>query len=135
LRRVVVWDAVNQWEIVLLTNLLPFGPARIPAIYKGRWEILLFFKGLKQNLNGEPNTALYAKYAIPPLEIQRLKTTKWAEDTSASLRALKITMRMPKASRRKRRVERIRLLRKYSWLLEDGEFTRAPMEIITYRTR
>jgi len=50
LRRVVVWDEVNQRAIVLLTNLLHFGPTTIAAIYKDRWEIELFFKALKQNL-------------------------------------------------------------------------------------
>lgn len=50
LRRVAVWDAVNEREIVLLTNLLEFGSTTIAAIYKDRWEIELFFKALKQNL-------------------------------------------------------------------------------------
>jgi IS4 transposase len=50
LRRVVVWDAVADREIVLLTNLLEFGSTTIAAIYKDRWEIELFFKALKQNL-------------------------------------------------------------------------------------
>ena len=50
LRRVVVWDAVNEREIVLLSNLLEFGATTIAAIYKDRWEIELFFKALKQNL-------------------------------------------------------------------------------------
>jgi IS4 transposase len=50
LRRVVVWDADNQREIVLLTNLLQFGATTIAAIYKERWQIELFFKALKQNL-------------------------------------------------------------------------------------
>jgi hypothetical protein len=50
LRRVVVWDPVNEREIVLLTNLLQFGATTIAAIYKDRWEIELFFKALKQNL-------------------------------------------------------------------------------------
>ena len=50
LRRLVVWDAVNQRVIVLLTNLLAFGATTIAAIYKDRWEIELFFKALKQNL-------------------------------------------------------------------------------------
>jgi len=50
LRRVTVWDAVNQREIVLLTNLQEFGATTIAAIYKDRWEIELFFKALKQNL-------------------------------------------------------------------------------------
>ncbi|MBL6974910.1 MAG: IS4 family transposase [Deltaproteobacteria bacterium] len=50
LRRVVVWDADNEREIVLLTNHLEFGATTIAAIYKDRWEIELFFKSLKQNL-------------------------------------------------------------------------------------
>ena len=50
LRRVVAWDAVNEREIVLLTNLQEFGSSTIAAIYKDRWEIELFFKALKQNL-------------------------------------------------------------------------------------
>ena len=50
LRRVAVWDPVNEREIVLLTNLPHFGPTTLAAIYKDRWEIELFFKALKQNL-------------------------------------------------------------------------------------
>jgi len=50
LRRVVVWDPINEREIVLLTNLQEFGATTIAAIYKDRWEIELFFKALKQNL-------------------------------------------------------------------------------------
>ena len=50
LRRVVVWDELNQREIVLLTNLLKFGASTIAAIYRDRWEIELFFKNLKQHL-------------------------------------------------------------------------------------
>ena len=50
LRRVVVWDAENAREIVLLTNHLEFGSTTIAAIYKDRWAIELFFKTLKQNL-------------------------------------------------------------------------------------
>ena len=50
LRRVAVWDALNEREIVLLTNLMEFGSTTIAAIYKDRWEIELFFKALKQNL-------------------------------------------------------------------------------------
>ena len=50
LRRVVVWDEVNEREIVLLTNHFGFGATTIANIYKDRWEIELFFKALKQNL-------------------------------------------------------------------------------------
>ena len=50
LRRVVVWDAEEEREIVLLTNHLDFGATTISAIYRDRWQIELFFKALKQNL-------------------------------------------------------------------------------------
>jgi Domain of unknown function (DUF4372)/Transposase DDE domain len=50
LRRIVVWDADHQREIVLLTNLFEFGATTVAAIYKERWQIELFFKALKQNL-------------------------------------------------------------------------------------
>jgi hypothetical protein len=50
LRHVVVWDEVNEREIVLLTNHLGFAASTIGRIYKERWQIELFFKALKQNL-------------------------------------------------------------------------------------
>lgn len=50
LRRIVVWDPVQEREIVLLTNHLGFGATTLANIYKDRWEIELFFKALKQNL-------------------------------------------------------------------------------------
>lgn len=50
LRRIVVWDELNEREIVLLTNHLEFGATTIADIYKSRWQIELFFKALKQNL-------------------------------------------------------------------------------------
>ncbi len=50
LRRIVVWDKINNREIVLLTNHLKFGSTTIAAIYKDRWAIEIFFKTLKQHL-------------------------------------------------------------------------------------
>jgi hypothetical protein len=50
LRRVVVWDAENEREIVLLSNHMDFAASTIGRIYKERWQIELFFKALKQNL-------------------------------------------------------------------------------------
>jgi IS4 transposase len=50
LRRIVVWDADKERQIVLRTNHLAFGATTIGSIYKDRWEIELFFKTLKQNL-------------------------------------------------------------------------------------
>lgn len=63
-RRIVVWDAVNQRELVLLTNHLGFAASTISAIYKDRWQIELFFKAIKQNLKiktfvGTSENALY----------------------------------------------------------------------------
>ena len=49
-RRVVVWDEVEEREIVLLTNNLKLAASTIAAICKSRWQIELFFKALKQNL-------------------------------------------------------------------------------------
>jgi hypothetical protein len=64
LRRIVVWDAEGEREIVLLTNHLEFGATTISAIYKDRWQIELFFKAIKQNLKiktfvGTSENALY----------------------------------------------------------------------------
>lgn len=50
LRRILVWDAAQQREIVLWTNHFDFGATTLAKIYKDRWEIELFFKALKQNL-------------------------------------------------------------------------------------
>lgn len=50
LRRVTVWDAKNEKEIVLLTNNMDFAASTISSIYKDRWQIELFFKAIKQNL-------------------------------------------------------------------------------------
>ena len=50
LRRICLWDAENQREIVFLTNHMKFGSTTIANIYKERWQIELFFKALKQNL-------------------------------------------------------------------------------------
>jgi len=50
LRRVAVWDAENETELVLLTNNFDFGASTISEIYRERWQIEVFFKTLKQNL-------------------------------------------------------------------------------------
>ncbi len=50
LRRVVVWDVLNEREIVLLTNNFKLAAATLAALYKERWQIELFFKALKAEL-------------------------------------------------------------------------------------
>jgi hypothetical protein len=101
LRRVVVWDEVNQREIVLLTNLLHFGPTTIAAIYKDRWEIELFFKALKQNLKvksfvGTSRNALLiqiwtALIAMLLLKwLHHLSQAKWSLSNLASMLRLNL---------------------------------------------
>jgi len=96
LRRVTVWDAVKQREIVLLTNLQEFGATTIAAIYKDRWEIELFFKALKQNLKvktfvGTSENALRiqiwtALIAILLLKwLHHLSKAKWSLSNLASM--------------------------------------------------
>lgn len=48
-RRVAVWDATTGRRLVLLTNQFRLATTTIAALYKGRWQIELFFKALKQN--------------------------------------------------------------------------------------
>jgi transposase len=101
LRRVVVWDEVNQKQIVLLTNLLHFGPTTIAAIYKDRWEIELFFKALKQNLKvksfvGTSRNALLiqiwtALIAMLLLKwLHHLSKAKWSLSNLASMLRLNL---------------------------------------------
>jgi diacylglycerol kinase len=101
LRRVVVWDAVNEREIVLLTNMIAFGATTIAAIYKDRWEIELFFKALKQNLKvksfvGTSENALRiqiwtALIAILLLKwLHHLSKAKWSLSNLASMLRLNL---------------------------------------------
>jgi hypothetical protein len=101
LRRVAVWDARNEREIVLLTNLQEFGSTTIAAIYKDRWEIELFFKALKQNLKvktfvGTSENALRiqiwtALIAILLLKwLHHLSKAKWSLSNLASMLRLNL---------------------------------------------
>jgi len=50
LRRIEVWDEIQQRTLVFLTNHRGFAASTIAAVYRQRWQIELFFKALKQNL-------------------------------------------------------------------------------------
>lgn len=50
LRRVAVYDVENDRTIEIITNNLTWSAATVGALYKKRWDIELFFKALKQNL-------------------------------------------------------------------------------------
>src|SRR5437764_14845602 len=96
LRRVVVWDAVNQREIVLLTNLLAFGSTTIAALYQDRWQVELFFKALKQNLKvksfvGTSENALRIQIWTAPigmLLVQRVQHLSQAKLTLADMASM-----------------------------------------------
>ena len=51
LRRIVAIDKESNNEILFLTNISELQPLEIASIYKKRWEIEVFFKFLKQELN------------------------------------------------------------------------------------
>lgn len=50
LRRVVVYDALRERKIEVLTNNFEWSATTVAALYKKRWDIELFFKAIKQNL-------------------------------------------------------------------------------------
>jgi hypothetical protein len=51
LRLVVVYDTDKDLQLDIITNNLEWDAATIASLYKRRWDIEIFFKLLKQNLN------------------------------------------------------------------------------------
>jgi hypothetical protein len=51
LRRVALWDDVNQQTIELITNNFKWSAQTIGDLYKSRWEIEMFFRDIKQLLH------------------------------------------------------------------------------------
>ena len=99
LRRVVVYDEVNEREIVLLTNLMKLAASTIAAIYKDRWEIELFFKALKQNLKvksfvGTSQNALLIQIWTALIAILLLKWLHYLSKAKWSLSNLVSILRM-----------------------------------------
>src|SRR5690606_36215441 len=50
LRRVTYYDAEKDRRFVFLTNNFTLPALTIPALYKSRWQVELFFKWIKQHL-------------------------------------------------------------------------------------
>jgi len=95
-RRVEIWDAEKEEAIVFLSNQLAFGATTIAAIYKDRWGVELFFKGLKQlckiktfvgtSANAVRTQVWTALIAMLVLKYLQLKSTfSWSLSTLAAL--------------------------------------------------
>jgi len=98
LRRIVLWDAEKQQEIVFFTNHLKFGATTIAAIYKDRWQIELFFKAIKQNLKiktfvGTSENALYIQIWTALIAMLMIKFLKFKSTFGWSLSNLVALLR------------------------------------------
>ena len=51
LRRVAVWDDLNEQVIELITNQMSWSPNTIGELYKSRWNVEIFFRDIKQLLH------------------------------------------------------------------------------------
>lgn len=51
LRRVVVWDEINEQKIELITNNFEWSTETIGALYRSRWQVEIFFREIKQLLH------------------------------------------------------------------------------------
>ncbi|MBA2882238.1 IS4 transposase [Desulfosalsimonas propionicica] len=99
MRKVVVWDVINNREIVLLTNHRDFGATTISSIYKDRWQIELFFKALKQNLKvkifvGTSENALYIQIWTALIAILMVKFLQFKSKFGWSLSNLVTLLRL-----------------------------------------
>jgi hypothetical protein len=101
LRRIGVWDAEKEREIVLLTNHMAFGSTTVARLYRARWQIENFFKALKQNLKiktfvGTSENAVRiqiwtALIAMLILKMQQLKSKlNWSLSNLAALLRLNL---------------------------------------------
>lgn len=51
LRRVAIWDNLNNQVIEVITNQISWTANTISELYKSRWEVEIFFREIKQLLN------------------------------------------------------------------------------------
>ncbi len=51
LRRVALWDEVNQQTIEVITNQMSWTANTITELYKARWDVEIFFRDIKQQLH------------------------------------------------------------------------------------
>lgn len=51
LRRVALWDEVNQQTVEVITNQMSWTANTITELYKARWDVEIFFRDIKQQLH------------------------------------------------------------------------------------
>lgn len=51
LRRVAIWDDVNEQVIEVITNQMSWTASTISELYKARWQVEIFFREIKQLLH------------------------------------------------------------------------------------
>lgn len=51
LRRVALWDEVNQQTVEVITNQMSWTANTITELYKTRWDVEIFFRDIKQQLH------------------------------------------------------------------------------------
>ena len=51
LRRIAIWDNLNEQVIELITNQMTWSANTIGELYKSRWEVEIFFRDIKQLLH------------------------------------------------------------------------------------
>ena len=94
---VTIWDATHQRRLTFLSNIMHLAARTIAAIYKERWQIELFFKALKQNLQvktfvGTSDNAVQVQIWPALIAMLRLKflqltsTWSWSLSNLAALR-------------------------------------------------
>ena len=99
LRRVEVWLPEEGRTLVFITNHLELGPTTIARIYKDRWQIELFFKALKQNLQvktfvGTSANALHIQVWTALIALLILKYLQFKAHQSWSFSNLAALLRM-----------------------------------------
>ena len=81
LRRVAIWDEVNQQVVELITNQMTWSANTIGELYKSRWEVEIFFRDIKQLLHiksfiGTSENAVMIQLWTAMITILMLKTLK-----------------------------------------------------------
>lgn len=99
LRRIVLWDAEKERELVFLTNIFHLAASTVARIYKDRWQIEVFFRAIKQLLPvqtflGTSENAVQTQIWIALTAILLLKFLRMKSQFQWSLSNLLVMIRL-----------------------------------------